>query len=112
MATILCVLYPDPVTGYPPVYARDAIPTITRYANGETAPTPEGPLGFKPGELVGCVSGGLGLQSYLAAHGHEFIVTSDKDGPDSEFERLLQGQYGLCLQGHGTEECGRQPERP
>jgi formate dehydrogenase len=89
MATILCVLYPDPVTGYPPVYARDAIPTITRYANGETAPTPEGPLGFKPGELVGCVSGGLGLQSYLAAHGHEFIVTSDKDGPDSEFERLL-----------------------
>lgn len=89
MATILCVLYPDPVTGYPPVYARDAIPTITRYANGETAPTPEGPLGFKPGELVGCVSGGLGLQSYLTAHGHEFIVTSDKDGPDSEFERLL-----------------------
>lgn len=89
MATILCVLYPDPVTGYPPVYARDAIPTITRYANGETAPTPEGPLGFKPGELVGCVCGGLGLQSYLAAHGHEFIVTSDKDGPDSEFERLL-----------------------
>lgn len=89
MATILCVLYPDPVTGYPPVYARDDIPTITHYANGETAPTPEGPLGFKPGELVGCVSGGLGLQSYLAEHGHEFIVTSDKDGPDSEFERLL-----------------------
>lgn len=89
MATILCVLYPDPVSGYPPVYARDEIPTITHYANGETAPTPKGPLGFKPGELVGCVSGGLGLQSYLAEQGHEFIVTSDKDGPDSEFEQLL-----------------------
>jgi hypothetical protein len=28
MAEILCVLYPDPETGYPPRYARDAIPTI------------------------------------------------------------------------------------
>lgn len=23
MAKIVCVLYPDPVTGYPPTYARD-----------------------------------------------------------------------------------------
>jgi formate dehydrogenase len=28
MAKILCVLYPDLVTGYPPVYARDSIPTL------------------------------------------------------------------------------------
>jgi hypothetical protein len=41
---------------------------------------PQGPLGFKPGELVGCVSGELGLHSYLEKSGHEFIVTSDKDG--------------------------------
>lgn len=33
MAKILCVLYPDPEGGYPPVYARDAIPTITGDAN-------------------------------------------------------------------------------
>lgn len=89
MAKVLCALYPDPVTGYPPTYARDQIPTITTYANGQTAPTPKGPLGFKPGELVGCVSGELGLRSYLEAAGHELIVTSDKDGPNSEFERLL-----------------------
>jgi len=38
---------------------------------------------------VGCVSGELGLRSYLEAAGHELIVTSDKDGPNSEFERLL-----------------------
>jgi hypothetical protein len=38
MATVLCVLYPDPVDGYPPRYVRDAIPVITRYADGQTAP--------------------------------------------------------------------------
>jgi formate dehydrogenase len=89
MAKILCVLYPDPETGYPPNYARDDIPTITRYANGQTAPTPTGPLGFKPGELVGSVSGALGLRSYLEKLGHELIVTSDKDGPNSAFEKEL-----------------------
>ena len=89
MAKILCVLYPDPVTGYPPTYARDEIPTITTYANGQTAPAPKGPLGFQPGELVGSVSGELGLRHYLEKLGHELIVTSDKDGPNSEFEKLL-----------------------
>ena len=43
MATVLCVLYPDPVDGYPPRYVRDAIPVITHYADGQTAPTPAGP---------------------------------------------------------------------
>jgi formate dehydrogenase len=89
MAKILCVLYPDPIDGYPPRYARDDIPDINMYANGQTAPTPSGLLGFKPGELVGCVSGELGLRSYLEGAGHELIVTSDKDGENSEFERFL-----------------------
>ncbi|MCX5495717.1 NAD-dependent formate dehydrogenase [Kaistia dalseonensis] len=89
MAKVLCVLYPDPVTGYPPAYARDTIPAITAYPGGQTTPTPVGPLGFKPGELVGCVSGELGLRPYLEKLGHELIVTSDKDGADSEFDRHL-----------------------
>ncbi len=89
MAKILCVLYPDPEAGYPPKYARNDIPTITTYANDQTAPTPKGSLGFKPGELVGCVSGELGLRSYLEKLGHELIVTSDKDGQNSVFEKLL-----------------------
>jgi formate dehydrogenase len=89
MAKILCVLYPDPETGYPPKYARDDIPVINRYANGQTAPKPKGPLGFRPGELVGSVSGALGLRPYLEKLGHELIVTSDKDGPGSVFEKNL-----------------------
>lgn len=89
MAKILCVLYPDPIAGYPPIYPRDDIPAITRYANGQSAPTHKGPLGFKPGDLVGCVSGELGLRPYLEELGHELIITSDKDGSNSEFDRHL-----------------------
>lgn len=89
MAKVLCVLYPDPVTGYPPRYARKDVPSITVYPNGQTVPTWEGQLGFAPGELVGCVSGELGLRKYLESHGHELVVTSDKEGEDSVFERHL-----------------------
>jgi formate dehydrogenase len=88
MANVLCVLYDDPVDGYPPDYARDGVPRIERYPDGQTTPTPSG-LDFTPGELVGSVSGELGLRSFLEAAGHTLVVTSDKDGPDSEFERAL-----------------------
>jgi formate dehydrogenase len=88
MAKVLCVLYDDPVDGYPPEYARAGIPTTRRYPDGQSTPTPES-IDFTPGELLGCVSGELGLRPYLEAGGHELIVTSDKEGPDSEFERHL-----------------------
>ena len=37
MAKILCVLYPDPVDGYPPTYARDTIPVLSGYPETELA---------------------------------------------------------------------------
>jgi formate dehydrogenase len=88
MAKVLCVLYDDPVTGYPPSYARDSIPTIERYPDGQTTPTPQA-IDFTPGELLGSVSGELGLRGFLERAGHELVVTSDKDGADSAFERDL-----------------------
>ena len=88
MAKVLCVLYDDPVDGYPPSYARDSVPEIERYHDGQTTPTPEA-IDFTPGELLGCVSGELGLRRFLEAAGHELVVTSDKDGEDSVFEREL-----------------------
>jgi formate dehydrogenase len=88
MANVLCVLYEDPVDGYPPAYARDEIPKIERYYDGQTTPTPER-IDFTPGELLGCVSGELGLRAFLEQRGHRLIVTSDKDGADSVFEREL-----------------------
>jgi formate dehydrogenase len=88
MANILCVLYDDPVSGYPPKYARDGIPTIKGYYDGQTTPTPEA-IDFTPGDLLGSVSGELGLRSFVEERGHKLIITADKDGPDSVFEREL-----------------------
>ncbi|MGW7365156.1 NAD-dependent formate dehydrogenase [Streptomyces sp. NPDC054841] len=88
MAKILAVLYPDPVGGYPPDYARDEIPTITGYPGGQTAPTPQA-IDFTPGHLLGCVSGELGLRRFLEDRGHTFVVTSDKEGADSTLDREL-----------------------
>jgi formate dehydrogenase len=90
MTTVLCVLYDDPVDGYPPAYARDGIPRIERYFDGQTTPTPER-IDFTPGELLGSVSGELGLRDFLEERGHRLIVTADKDGADSAFERELPG---------------------
>jgi formate dehydrogenase len=88
MAKVLCVLYDDPVSGYPPEYAREEIPKIEGYHDGQTTPTPEA-IDFTPGELLGSVSGELGLRSFLEERGHDLIVTADKDGPDSAFEQEL-----------------------
>jgi formate dehydrogenase len=88
MAKVLCVLYPDPVDGAPTTYARDDVPQIRSYPNGQNAPSPE-KIDFTPGQLLGNVSGELGLRAFLEAGGHSLVVTSDKDSPDSVFEQEL-----------------------
>src|SRR6266536_1091967 len=88
MAKVLCVLYDDPVDGYPAAYARDEIPRIAAYPGGQTTPSSH-TIDFTPGQLLGSVSGELGLRAFLEATGHTLVVTSDKDGPDSVFEREL-----------------------
>ena len=88
MAKVICVLYDDPVDGYPKSYARDDIPKIECYPGGQTLPTPK-KIDFTPAELLGSVSGELGLRKFVEGLGHTFVVTSDKDGPNSIFEREL-----------------------
>ncbi|MHB8884252.1 MAG: NAD-dependent formate dehydrogenase [Methylovirgula sp.] len=88
MAKILCVLYDDPVDGYPKSYARDGIPKIDAYPGGQTAPTPQN-IDFVPGALLGSVSGELGLRKFLESKDHSLVVTSDKDGKNSVFDREL-----------------------
>jgi formate dehydrogenase len=85
---VLCVLYDDPVTGYPTSYARPDLPVIETYPDGQRLPTPEA-IDFTPGALLGSVSGELGLRRFLTEQGHTLVVTSDKDGPGSVFEREL-----------------------
>ena len=88
MAKIVCVLYDDPIDGFPTSYARDDLPKIDHYPGGQTLPTPKA-IDFTPGQLLGSVSGELGLRKYLEGAGHTLVVTSDKDGPDSVLEREL-----------------------
>ncbi|TBO60111.1 NAD-dependent formate dehydrogenase [Streptomyces kasugaensis] len=88
MAKVLCVLFDDPKDGFPTSYARDDLPRIDSYPGGQTTPTPQG-IDFTPGQLLGSVSGELGLRSFLESRGHTLVVTSDKDGADSVFDREL-----------------------
>ena len=88
MAKIVCVLYDDPIDGFPTKYARDDLPKIDHYPGGQTVPSPTS-IDFVPGKLLGSVSGELGLRKFLEESGHTLVVTSDKDGPDSVFEREL-----------------------
>ena len=93
MAKVVCVLYDDPVDGYPKKYARDDIPKITKYPDGQTTPTPSA-IDFKPGELLGSVSGELGLaqvpgegRPYAGRdlrQGRRRIRVLDKELPDAE----------------------------
>src|SRR2546428_14010182 len=88
VAKVLCVLYEDPVEGYPGSYARDAIPRIERYYDGQTTPSPER-IDFEPGELLGSVSGELGLRRFLEGRRLAFVVTSGTGRPGPALEREL-----------------------
>jgi formate dehydrogenase len=88
MAKVLCVLYDDPIDGYPPAYARDDLPHLDGYPGGQTLPSPSA-IDFQPGSLLGCVSGELGLRRFLEDQGHTLVVTSDKDRANSTFDREL-----------------------
>lgn len=88
MSKIVCVLYDDPVGGYPKSYPRDDIPKFDHYPDGQTLPTPKA-IDFKPGALLGSVSGELGLRKFLETKGHTLVVTSDKDGTNSTLDREL-----------------------
>ena len=72
MSKVLCVLFDDPVTGYPTTYARDDFAQPERYPDGQTLPTPKG-IDFKPGldgniEIVlgKCRSRSVGRRRFLS----------------------------------------------
>tara|TARA_E500000178_G_scaffold351088_1_gene411390 strand:+ start:853 stop:2049 length:1197 start_codon:yes stop_codon:yes gene_type:complete len=85
---VLCILYDDPKDGMPQSYPLSDLPKLERYPDGMSLPTPKG-RDFTPGELLGCVSGELGLRKFLENNGHEFIVTSSKDGDDCKADKHI-----------------------
>ena len=85
---ILCVLYDDPKEGMPKSYPLSDLPKLEKYPDGMSLPTPKG-RDFTPGQLLGCVSGELGLRKFLESNGHEFIVTNSKDGDGCEADKHI-----------------------
>ena len=85
---ILCILYDDPKDGMPESYPLSDLPKIDKYPDGMSLPSPVG-RDFTPGELLGCVSGELGLRKFLEDKGHTLVVTSDKDGEGCTADKEL-----------------------
>ena len=86
---VLCILYDDPTDGMPSKYALDSIPKLEKYPDGMSLPSPKS-IDFNPGDLLGCVSGELGLRKFLEDEGHTLVVTSDKDGDGCKAEIELE----------------------
>ena len=85
---VLCILYDDPKEGMPKNYPLKNLPKLDKYPDGMTMPSPKG-RDFIPGQLLGCVSGELGLRKFLEENGHEFIVTNSKDGEGCEADKHI-----------------------
>ena len=85
---VLCVLYDDPKGGMPKSYPLSDLPKLEKYPDGMTLPSPKG-RDFTPGELLGCVSGELGLRKFLESNGHELVVTNSKDGDGCEADKHI-----------------------
>ena len=69
-------------------YPLSQLPKLENYPDGMTLPSPKG-RDYTPGQLLGCVSGELGLRKFLESNGHEFIVTNSKDGEGCEADKHI-----------------------
>ena len=85
---ILCILYDDPKKGMPKAYPLSDLPKLEKYPDGMSLPTPKG-RDFTPGQLLGCVSGELGLRKFLESNGHKLVVTNSKDGEGCEADKHI-----------------------
>ena len=85
---VLCILYDDPKGGMPKTYPLSSLPKLEKYPDGMTLPSPKG-RDYVPGQLLGCVSGELGLRKFLESNGHELIVTNSKDGDGCEADKHI-----------------------
>ena len=85
---VLCILYDDPKGGMPKTYPLSDLPKLEKYPDGMTLPSPKG-RDFTPGELLGCVSGELGLRKFLESNRLELVVTNSKDGQGCEADKHI-----------------------
>ena len=64
MAKVVCVSTTIPSTDIQSHMRAMTFRRSTKYPDGQTAPTPQA-IDFKPGEMLGSVSGELGLRKFL-----------------------------------------------
>jgi formate dehydrogenase len=78
--------------------------TLSRYSYSSSAQDgPKKILGVffaaheyaKNPEFLGCAENALGIREWLESKGHKYVVTSDKDGPNSELEKELTDAHIL-----------------
>eukprot|EP00249_Psilotum_nudum_P009117 c21720_g1_i3 orf=398-1558(-) len=46
-------------------------------------------------KFLGCVENALGIRDWLESKGHQYVVTSDKDGPNCELEKHIPDMHVL-----------------
>jgi formate dehydrogenase len=85
MTKVVCVVFPGAKAGHPSSCPRDSIATISQYSIDWIAPTPQ-TTDFKPGTMLGDVSGEPRPRHYLEVAHHRLVVISDKDEPNSAFD--------------------------
>ncbi len=88
MAKVLCVLYDDPVDGYPDTYPRDDLPGSPPI-RAARRPHHRRRSTSHPGSCSAASRASSACGRFLEDAGHTLVVTSDKDGADSVFEREL-----------------------
>ena len=86
---VVLVLYPDPVNGYPPNYARDSVPTIEVYPDGQTSALPPGPR--PPDSRFNLVNVSLLLACSSRPYGN-LLTHRTWLSPDPERDRLHPGR--------------------
>ena len=88
MAKVVCVLYDDPVDGYPKSYPRDDLPKIDRYPDGQSLPTPNRSIS-SPARCSAAFPASWACANTSNPTATLLVVTPDKDGADSVLEREL-----------------------
>ena len=87
MSKVVCVLYDDPVDGYPRPRSRRS--AEDRSLSGRPDPADAARDRLPARRLLGSVTGELACVAISKRQGHSFFVTSSKEGPDSVLEREL-----------------------
>ena len=89
MAKIVCVLYDDPVDGYPKSYARDDLPKLDTLSwRTERCRRRRRSISSRA-RCSAASPANWACANSSKSNGHSFVVTSDKDGANSRFEREL-----------------------